>query len=351
MKTPLASDPQKYVLAIRRRGLSIYDPIAVGDPELWIPTAELQAILDAGMSGLSLAGLALRTRSKVMKEAICSVLGYQVPKSFQKTNPRFPGQAFDTYGQKKLNLQIWNEEVSSTRRYVLVGVSDIGKVTRVKVVNGDTLAALDKTGKLTQKYQAQFVLKSSTAELVVETDTDVLLPFVTSSNDISTTTLPIGHPQNGQLLTIQRLFERLSGLVGKVFPDAGIDQERNRGAALHRLVCKAVGYSSYLDDGQFPDVRHQLLEVKLQTARTIDLGLVCPNSISLLDIPMIEKTQIRHCDVRYAVFYGVITDMEVKLTHLVLTTGQSFFSRFPQFQGRVLNSKLQIPLPKNFFTT
>ena len=39
----------------------------------------------------------------------------------------------------------------------------------------------------------------------------------------------------------------------------------------------------------------------------------------------------------------------VTLTHLFLSTGEKFFTRFPQFQGKVLNKKLQIPLPLNFF--
>jgi hypothetical protein len=59
--------------------------------------------------------------------------------------------------------------------------------------------------------------------------------------------------------------------------------------------------------------------------------------------------QIRHCDVRYAVFYGRIAAGQVELTHLFLTTGEGFFARFQQFQGKVLNAKLQIPLPNNFF--
>ena len=64
---------------------------------------------------------------------------------------------------------------------------------------------------------------------------------------------------------------------------------------------------------------------------------------------MIGDVQIRHCDVRYAVFYAAKDGDQVMLTHLFLTTGEAFFSRFPQFQGKVLNKKLQIPLPIDFF--
>lgn len=143
----------------------------------------------------------------------------------------------------------------------------------------------------------------------------------------------------------------MSSLVGKRFADAGADQERNRGADLHKLVCHALGYRSYQDDGQFPDIRHQLLEVKLQTSPTIDLGLVTPESTEPLDVPMIGSRQIRHCDVRYAVFYGKVESGMVEITHLFLSTGAAFFTRFPQFQGKVLNAKLQIPLPADFFDT
>lgn len=130
-----------------------------------------------------------------------------------------------------------------------------------------------------------------------------------------------------------------------------IDQERLRGAALHRLVCATLGYRSYHDDGRFPDVRHQLLEVKLQTSPAIDLGLVRPDSIEVLDVPMLEGQQLRHCDVRYAIFYGDYSIGMVQLTHLLVVTGEGFFARFAQFQGKVLNRKLQIPLPTEFFDT
>jgi hypothetical protein len=87
---------QRYIKAIQKSGLSIYDSIEVGNPELWIPTPELEKLLDSAMKGISLSGLPLRTRSKVVKEHVCRALGYPVPTSFRKTQPRFPGQYFDT---------------------------------------------------------------------------------------------------------------------------------------------------------------------------------------------------------------------------------------------------------------
>ncbi|MCX7308941.1 MAG: hypothetical protein NTZ72_13770 [Afipia sp.] len=341
--------PKRYVEAIRDSGLTIYSPIKIGDPVLWIPAPELEAILDKKLKGLSLFGLKLRTRSKVAKENVCRALGYPVPDSFKKTQPRFPGQMFDTYVQKSNNLQVWNEELSSTRRYVLIRVDEREIVSRVKVVTGDALAPLDTTGTLTQKYQATCIPSQSSTELIANLDTDLLRPFTVKNIHNLKAVTPISHPSLGQILSIASVFERLAKLVGETFKDTGSD--RNRGAALHALVCKALGYTTYQDDGQFPDIRHQLLEVKLQTSPTIDLGLVRPASADALDVPMIGGKQIRHCDTRYAIFYGSANGKVVKISNFILTTGEAFFSRFPQFKGKVLNKKLQIPLPADFFLT
>lgn len=340
---------KNYAQAITASGLTIYDSIAIGDPDLWVPTPELEELLDEQLCGISLAGLALRTRSKIVKEHVCRALGYPVPLSFKKTQPRFFGQMFDTYVQKANNLQVWNEELSPTRRYVILRVDEGDRIARVKVVNGEELAQLDTTGTLTQKYQARLIPGAASEELISQTDTDALLPHTRSGANLAQTVSPIDHPAHGLILPIEEVFERLRSAVGRSFADAGRDQERNRGAALHRIVCELLGYANYLDDGRFPDVRNQLLEVKLQTSPTIDLGLVQPASEEPLDVPHIAGTQVRHCDVRYALFYAQTDGATVTLTHFYLTAGANFFSRFPQFGGKVLNKKLQIPLPSDFF--
>ena len=347
-----ANSLKDLVYAISKSGLSIYSKVEIGDRHLWIPAKELEEILNQELVNIDLSGLPLRTRSKVVKQAICRALGYPVPQLFKKTQPRFPGQNFDVYIQKSNNLQIWNEEISPTRRYVIIGVSSQDRIQRVKVVTGDSLERLDTTGTLTQKYQARLTLLElgEKAELVSTQDTDNLTALVNSSEKPEKFTVsPTAYPTTTALLPITVVFERLSTLVGSSFINAGIDQERNRGAVLHKMVCKALGYDSYHDDGRFPDIRNQLLEIKLQTSPTIDLGLVSPDSGDPLDLPQIENVQIRHCDVRYAMFYAKSDWIEVRVLQFFLITGKDFFSRFPQFQGKVLNKKLQIPLPRGFF--
>jgi len=341
--------PSAYVQAIRNNGLTIYDPIEVGDPQFWIPTPELETLISNGLCGFPVP-YPQRTRSKVVKTRVCQVLGYPVPVSFKKTKPRFPGQCFDTYVQNSDNLQIWNEEIAPTRRYVIFGVSNKDIITGVKVMTGEEVALLDRTGTLTKKYQAQIIPGPETAVLLTEHDTDNLRDALGQGNAFVQTLLqsPIEHPTTEFLLPITEIFNRLRNLVGVQFADTGHDQ-RNRGAGIHRLVCQRLGYSDYRDDGRLPDVRNQLLEIKLQTSPTIDLGLVRPNSTEPLDTPKLNGRRIRHCDVRYAVFYATTDGSLVSITHLYLTTGESFFTHFRQFQGKVVNAKLQIPLPRGFF--
>src|SRR6266849_272993 len=112
--------PRNIVKAIRSSGLSIYDPLD-DRPDLFIDHKSLEEILAGGLAGLDL-NYPLRTRSKVLKSKICEILGYPIPISFARTQPRFPGQNFDTYVQVSNNLQIWNEEVADTRRYVVIRV-------------------------------------------------------------------------------------------------------------------------------------------------------------------------------------------------------------------------------------
>lgn len=343
-------DAAAIVRAIRESGKSIYDLPTSGDAHLWLPNRQLENLLSDRLRGMSLVGLPLKTRSRAVREAVCKALGYPVPPAFRRTRPRFPAQNLDVYVQKANNLQVWNENLDGARRYGLVRVSSNDTVQRVKVIDGRALAAFDRTGALTQKYQARFSLGAELAELASSSDTALVCSLLDERSLQRTfTNSPVAAPSHATLLPIAELHRRLAGLVGHTFEDAGHDQERNRGTGLHRAICHALGYGEYHDDGAFPDVTAQLIEVKLQTSFTIDLGLVSPDCSDPIGLPAIDGTTLRHCDVRYVIFFGETDGATVTLAQLVIVTGQDFFDRFARMEGAVLNKKLQIPLPGNFF--
>src|SRR2546427_5024440 len=115
--------------SIAKSGNTIYDSLHES-PEYFLSGVDLEAVLREGLAGLAL-NYPLRTRSKVLKSKICEILGYPVPSSFKKSasGPRFPGQNFDTYVQKSNNLQIWNQKIAPTRRYVIIRVDESSTVT------------------------------------------------------------------------------------------------------------------------------------------------------------------------------------------------------------------------------
>ena len=298
------------------------------------------------MIGLSLYGYALRTRSKVVKSEICKALGYPIPSSFAKTQPRFPGQNFDVYTQKSMNVQIWNEEVDASRRYVFFQVNENDIITAVRIITGEELVLFDHTGTLTRKYQA--TMNSYHQNICSSIDTLNVSNWIIRSNTSLMGVNPNQYPQRTQLLPISEVYSRLLPMVGQSISYLDAVQERNRGAELHDMICMHLGYGRFADDGSYPDIANQLLEIKLQTSPTIDLGLHSPEDGAR--IFSIDGTSFFSEDVRYAIFDGEVIGSRVYLRNLYLVTGYEFTQYFPLFKGKGTNAKLQLPLPYNFFS-
>lgn len=330
---------------IKTSAISIYDAIDPLNEMLYIPTNALQKMLADHLVGFSLSGLALRTRSKIVKQEICKALGYPIPKSFRKTQPRFLGQNFDVYTQKSLNVQIWNEEVDANRRYVFLKIDDQDLITHVKIITGDELVQYDKTGTLTKKYQAtMYKLEDNYCSL---TDSENVTDWIIENDNGLISDKPNDLPTQENLLPITEIFTRLRPLIGTSISYLGAIQERNRGAGLHELVCKNLGFTSYEDDGTYPDIKNQLLEIKLQTSPTIDLGLHSPTDQEL--ILSVNNKAFYSSDIRYVIFDAVVINERVNLNKLYVVSGVEFITLFPLFKGRGTNSKIQLPLPSNFF--
>ena len=312
-----------------------------------LDNSTLLAKLNMYLIGKSLYGLPLRTRSKVIKSMICEALEYDVPKSFLKTKPKFPCQNFDVYVQKSNNLQIWNDEIDLNRRYVLIALDEKDVIYKIRIINGQDLVTLDTTGKLTTKYQARVpekILSNTTSDSGKLNFKENNEAFINISNES-----PVALPNNNTFLSIQSLFCKLQSLKGKQIYNKSLIQERTRADEAHKLVCQMLGYKSFHDDGQFPDIKNQLLEVKFQMSPTIDLGLHKPDEDLQIGISF-NNVSITVSMCRYVIIIAHRnTDDSIIIDDLVITSGQNFFDIFTLFGGKVKNAKLQIPLPINFF--
>lgn len=157
---------------------------------------------------------------------------------------------------------------------------------------------------------------------------------------------PVGPPLAGTVLSIASIYTSLRQLESQEFTDPGSTQERLRGIILQQRICEILRLGAYADAGQFPDIQSQALEVKLQLAPTVDLGLISPDSDALA--PELGPG-LSYRDSRYAICYGSRTTGRFRIESVVVTTGADFFSEFQRFEGNIQNRKLQIRLPRDLF--
>lgn len=332
---------------IQNSDLTIYDKLTPQDKKYWYPDAELEYILKENMINKSYAGQPTRTRSKSINQDICQSLGYPIPKSFKKNSPRFIGQNFDKYAQQKTNLQVWNEEISLTRRYCLILLNDDNLVVNIKVLSGATLSEYDTTGKLTTKYQANILSEfDKGTTLLSKEDTPEIKESFQTFNRI-TSSSPADYPKVNELMPIKTLFDKLKILEGTSFKSSG--KSRIDGDYVQNLVYKCLGYKEYRENGQLPDLMNQLLEIKSQQARTIDLGLFNPNEKQAIQIPSVNNYIPTISDIRYAILYSDNINGLITITKIYLVTGKDFFKYFHQFGGKKQNKKLQIHLSKDLW--
>lgn len=94
--------------------------------------------------------------------------------------------------------------------------------------------------------------------------------------------------------------------------------------------------------GLFPDLRHQLLEVKHHTGKsvTIDFGHHHPGSEKILDARWNEKTRARVCDIRYLI--ALAPPPQFRVTVMVLATGAEINSIFGVSPTKTIKYQLGI---------
>jgi hypothetical protein len=133
------------------------------------------------------------------------------------------------------------------------------------------------------------------------------------------------------LLSLEELAFLLKPLMGIEAPrDAAnrILEVRPKGHWFEFEVVRRLGYHYPPRAGLFPDVRHQLLEVKHHTGKsvTIDFGHHHPASKDVPEERWNEKTRARICDIRYLI--ALAPPPEFRVTVMVLATGAEIDSIF-----------------------
>ena len=147
------------------------------------------------------------------------------------------------------------------------------------------------------------------------------------------------------LFSLEELATLLKPLMGLDAPrDEGnrILEVRPKGHWFEFEVARSLGYHYPPGAGLFPDLRHQLLEVKHHTGKsvTIDFGRNHPGSKEVLDARWNEKRRARACDIRYLI--ALAPPPHFRVTVMVLATGAEINSIFGVSPTKTIKYQLGI---------
>ena len=325
-------------------------------------------------------------KSHWVKLEIIELLGYQRPsglrtKQATQYKPKFIHQLLDIFVQSSRNLQFWNyvpysdsiipnqwnvESESPYRykdcRYLLVVHNPERVILKTILMDGNKLAEWDTTGTQTIKWQASArrsyrneissqIIVNPIEALQNKISTYMQQPLEEKSRFIIQESQNLGSPLIKQppnptsFLTHNEIAQALRTLIGREFANLGPGQERGMGQTLEKEVIKALGYQAYqqTDTGDYPDLLHQLIEVKFQFRDTIDLGKHLPTDPLPIEAPW-NKWGITPREIRYVV---ALMEQDIQgnfiVDSIVITSGEKFNEHFSISEGT--NFKIQIRVP------
>jgi len=127
---------------------------------------------------------------------------------------------------------------------------------------------------------------------------------------------------------LARLAKPLMGIDAPRDTNNRILEVRPKGHWFEFEVAKLLGYHYSPGAGLFLDIRHQLLEIKYHTGKsvTIDFGHHHPGSEDVMEARWNEKARARVCDIRYLIALSPPPDFRVSV--MVLATGAEINSIF-----------------------
>lgn len=281
--------------------------------------------------------------------------------------PKLLRELVDSYiitSGKAYNLQVWNRNPSVNSllveyhderegiyttdiRYIFTKVNvDTNLIESIVILTGDYI--VERFGKFgVQTVKHQFLLPENERqqiykkEAILEADTLTVQNLSSVNPDVSNMKFSEKF-KPGKLFSMEELYEKLShGLIGYKLDN---QPTKNRGQALELLVANILGYDVSPDDdldGGYPDIRNQLLEVKVQDSQTVDLGKYTPQDPEVLD----SEYNITTLDIRYLI---ALTNKDTsEIQGILLVSGQELgtYGTFVPSQS----FKCQRRIPMKFF--
>ncbi|MGC4234825.1 MAG: hypothetical protein QM594_17730 [Niabella sp.] len=280
--------------------------------------------------------------------------------------PKITREFIDTYvvtSGTSYNLQVWNRVPAAETLLIKYESGESLKCTNVRFVfvridiTKNIIASVilltpeyieqrfGKFGKPTIKHQ---LLISRKVRTDIYESEDKILSFPDSkklSYYIRHDYLPpksgmVEKPDIGHLFSIALLKKMVAEKLISFKLDAA--STKNRGQALEKKVLELLGYEIKESDllyGAFPDIRNQLLEVKVQDSPTVDLGKFSPEKEEIV----IDDSRLTTFDVRYLI---ALTNPKTEIIEgIILSPGEKLGELFSYVSAESYKCQRAIPMP------
>ena len=286
----------------------------------------------------------------------------------KKGVPKLIREMIDTYivtTGDSYNLQVWNRfpnshsvlvkyingEMIKSRDIRLIFVKiDVEKkqIDSIVILTPEYIQnKFGKFGKPTIKHQLLILPKQR--EAIIKSENSILsfpdtknLTYRVRHTYESTPANMLKEPDFKDLFSTRLLTEMVAkNLIGKTLE---VNDTKNRGQALERLVLQLLGYSEENLQGLaggYPDIPNQLLEVKVQDSPTVDLGKYSPEMEELV----MEDSNVTTSDIRYLI---ALTNPHTNIIEgIVLVPGERLGEIFTYISDT--SFKCQRSIPMSFF--
>lgn len=288
---------------------------------------------------------------------------YEIVPPKQKGVPSFLREYIDTYTVTTgtaYNLQVWNRNPNSASvqvdlkngetllasdvRFVLGKISTDNIIESIVIMTPDYIEnKFGRFGKPTIKQQ--LIISNKKREEIISgggmviADSSLPMELLADKNDRVFDKANI-KDEPDKVLPLETIDECITDkLLGKKL-DISLSTKQ-RGQQLERFVAYQLGYKNLQEglEGGFPDIRNQMLEVKVQDSPTIDLGRYSPQFEEQINDNFTTRT------IRYLIALTDATNGEID--GLIMCPGEELGKHFTYVAEK--SFKCQRSIPMSFF--
>lgn len=297
-----------------------------------------------------------------------SISTYEIIPPRKKGVPKILLEYIDSYiitsGINSYNLQVWNRNPASESVQIeyyngeVLSANEVRFVfTKISLENNciESIIILTpnyivenfgKFGKPTVKHQLiisnlkRNKIISSPVPILFYPDDAMIYPYLSDTLPSESTSIH-DYPTDNQVLSLEHIYNVVKNELIGIKLDAM--PTKNRGQALELIVANLLGYSPNSEEllaGGYPDIRNQMLEVKVQDSPTVDLGKYSPEFEEVIYNGIYKTTTIRYLIALTNPSTGIIEGV-------VLCPGNKLGENFTYISDT--SYKVQRNIPMSFF--